>query len=78
MDKEEQIIIDWNNLESKVINDDKDTIEIERFQVELKNFADDCALEMCPIISKCNLTKRIKYGYRLNLQHGMNQFYNWT
>ena len=33
---------------------------------------------MTPSLNKCQLTKIIKYGYRLNLQHGMNQFYNWT
>ena len=22
--------------------------------------------------------QKIKYGYRLNLQHALNQFYNWT
>ena len=75
---EEQTIIDWDNLDSNKVNEDRETIKIQRFQVELKNFADDCALEMCPILNKCNLTKKIKYGYRLNLQHGMNQFYNWT
>ena len=60
------------------VNNDSDTIKIDAFRVELKNFADDVTLEMCPMVKKCNLTKKIKYGYRLNLQHGMNQFYNWT
>ena len=74
----QQIDIDWKNLNSNMINDDDKTIKIGKFQAELKNFADDCTLEMTPLLNKCQLTKMIKYGYRLNLQHGMNQFYNWT
>ena len=51
---------------------------MKRFQIELKNFADDCTLELVPMMEKCQLTKYIKYGYRLNMQHGLNQFYQWT
>ena len=61
----------------KLINDNK-TLKIKKFQIELKNFADDCTLEMNPILEKSQLTNYIKYGYRLNLQHSLNQFYNWT
>ena len=72
--------IDWDSVElnPNKINNDKETIDIDTFQVELKNFADDCTLEMSPMISKSKLTKKLKYGYRLNLQHGLNQFYSWT
>ena len=75
---EKQIDIDWDKLNQNEINKDNKTIKIKRFQAELKNFADDCTLEMTPLLNKIQLTNRIKYGYRLNLQHGMNQFYNWT
>ena len=68
----EQIDIDWKNLNPNLINDDDKTIKIGRFQAELKNFADDCTLEMTPLLNKCQLTKIIKYGYRLNLQRGMD------
>ena len=33
---------------------------------------------MLPMIEKCKLDKYIKYGYRLNLQHGLNQLFEWT
>ena len=58
--------IDWNlvSLNPNKINNDKDTINIDTFKVELKNFADDCTLEMSPMVSKCKLTKKLKYGYR--------------
>ena len=72
--------IDWNNIEMNpnLINNDNETIHIKKFQVELKNFADDCTLEIIPMLEKCQLTKYIKYGYKLNLQHSLNQFYSWT
>ena len=71
---------DWNSVEidKNRINDDNETINIKKFQIELKNFADDCTLELVPMMEKCQLTKYIKYGYRLNMQHGLNQFYQWT
>ena len=77
MDIKNKIIIDWDNLNPNLINDDNGTLKISKFQAELKNFADDCTLEMKPMIKKCQLNKMIKYGYRLNLQHGAHQFYNW-
>ena len=60
---------DWSSVDinKNRINKDKDTINIERFQIELKNFADDCTLELVPMVEKCKLTKYIKYGYRLNM-----------
>ena len=72
--------IDWKSIDfnPNLINKDKKTINIDKFGAELKNFADDCTLEMKPMLNKCQLTNYIKYGYRLNLQHGLNQFYNWT
>ena len=72
--------IDWNNIvfNPNLINKDDKTLKIKQFQIELKNFADDCTLEMNPILEKSQLTNYIKYGYRLNLQHSLNQFYNRT
>ena len=72
--------IDWDEIEMNpnLINKDNKTINIEKFKIELKNFADDCTLEMNPLLKKEQLTNYIKYGYRLNLQHALNQFYNWT
>ena len=72
--------IDWNEVKMNpnLINNDDKTIKIKRFKIELKNFADDCTLEMNPLLDKTQLTNYIKYGYRLNLQHSLNQFYNWT
>ena len=46
---EKQIDIDWENLNQNEINNDNKTIKIKRFQAELKNFADDCTLEMTPL-----------------------------
>ena len=72
--------IDWDEckINPNLINDDNKTINIRKFRVELKNFADDCTLEINPLLEKVQLDKYIKYGYRLNLQHSLNQFYNWT
>ena len=71
---------EWNEseMDKNLINDDNNTLNIQAFNVEIKNFADDCTLEMKPLLTKQQLTKKIKYGYRLNMQHGLNQFYNWT
>ena len=77
LDIKNKIIIDWDKLNPNRINDDDDTLKIAKFQSELKNFADDCTLEMKPMLNKCQLNKMIKYGYRLNLQYGAHQFYNW-
>ena len=54
--------IDLENVElnPNLINDDDKTIHIEKFKIELKNFADDCTLEMNPILRKEQLTKYIK------------------
>ena len=78
--KELHLKFDWNSVEKNKnrINNDNETINIKKFQIELKNFADDCTLELVPMVEKCQLTKYIKYGYRLNMQHGLNQFYQWT
>ena len=72
--------VNWDDIDltEKVLNNDKKTLNIDRFQIDLKNFADDCTLEMLPMIDKCKLDKYIKYGYRLNLQHGLDQLYQWT
>ena len=72
--------INWDDidLKTKVINNDKKTLSVDSFQVDLKNFADDCTLEMLPMMEKCKLDKYIKYGYRLKLQHGLNQLHQCT
>ena len=53
-------------------------IEIDEFQIEFMNFADDCCLAMKPMIKKCKLTNIIKYNYRLNLQSSITNFFSWT
>ena len=57
----------WRN---EVKKSEKETkfVEIEKFQIEFLNFADDCILGMKPLVKKCKLNQMIKYNYRLNLQ----------
>ena len=71
--------VNWNEVEfnPNLINDDDKTLKIAKFRAEAFNFADDCSLEMNPLLHKKQLTKYINYGYKLNMQHGLNQFFNW-
>ena len=78
-------INEWTK--NKVIgNEDKDIVKIKRpkfmniatFNIVFMNFADDCALAMKPMKEMCELTKKIKFNYRWNLQGGINNFFEFT
>ena len=53
-------------------------MDIKTFQIIFMNFADDCALAMKPMKSICDLTNKIKFKYRWNLQGGITNFFEFT
>ena len=77
-----------DQIECKINNNDENEkmyqideygyLNAKGFGVDLSNFADDCSLAMEPLFEKSELSKYIKFGYRLNLQTAIDQFYNWT
>ena len=76
----DKILVDLGYMLEKEIDKytDEELVDIESFRVDIVNFADDTTLSMEPIVTKCNLTDKIKYKFRLNMQKAINQFYNWT
>ena len=70
-----------NNSNEDIVDSDdciNNEISIDAFQVDLCTFADDCFLEMRPLLRKCKLTQMIKYNYRLNHQLAINNLFYWT
>ena len=70
-----KIISDCRNEKEKT-----ELLEMERsnFRIEMANFADDCTFCMVPMDYKCNLTDKIKFNYRSNMQYGVVKFFDWT
>ena len=73
-------------MKTKVENKDRKNVKIKRpkfidigtFRIVLMNFADDCAIAMKPMKSICDMTDKIKFNFRWNLQGGINNFYEFT
>ena len=67
-----------NNNNNNNNNNHSNKIRIKGFNIRVENFADDCTLVMEPITEKCTFTNKIKYEYRKEMQHAMDELYNWS